>query len=81
MGLDARKPVFEKTKTSLFSYRDNYTLQIINNNGADQIARMCRLICAFVVHMQVRFSRIKAHYILLSKNKNTCCGYSMRCYQ
>ena len=81
MSLDARKIDFEKTQTSLFSYRDSYTLQIVNNKGADQTARMCRMICRFVVHMQVRFSRIKAHYILISKNKNTCCGYSMISYQ
>ena len=29
-----------------------YTLQIANNKGADQTARMRRLICSFVVRMQ-----------------------------
>ena len=29
-----------------------FNFQIPNNKGADQTARMCRLICAFVVHKQ-----------------------------
>ena len=58
-----------KTQTGLLSYRDQlevwnfrfrkysyYTIQAANNKGADQTARMRRLICAFVVcirHKQV----------------------------
>ena len=50
-------------QTSLFSYRDflvikkltcskfNYdSFQTANNKGTDQTARMCRLVCACVVH-------------------------------
>ena len=61
-----------KTQTNLLSYRDklecwniaisnfiNYTFLGVNNKGADQTARMCRLVCAFDVRMQLRqvFSR------------------------
>ena len=37
----------------------NYTLLGANNKDADQTARMCRLVCAFDVRMQLRqvFSR------------------------
>ena len=53
-----------KTQTSLLSYRDKleawtfgyskkryYTIQAVNNKGADQTAQMHRLICAFVVRI------------------------------
>ena len=29
----------------------NHTFQTVNNRGADQTVRMCRLICAFVVRI------------------------------
>ena len=37
----------------------NYTFLKANKKGADQTARMCRLVCAFDVRMQLRrvFSR------------------------
>ena len=60
MSLDVRKIDFEKTQTRLFSYTDNYTLQIVNNKGADQTPADLRLCCS---HATV-FSRIKAHYII-----------------
>ena len=53
-----------ETQTSLLSYRDKleawnfgfskyryYTIYVANNKGADQIARMRRLICTFVVRI------------------------------
>ena len=52
------------TQTGLLSYSDEieawnfrfskyryYTIQVANNKGADQTARMRRLVCAFVVHI------------------------------
>ena len=55
-----------KTQTNLLSYRDkleywnfacnkfiNYTFQRLNNKVTDQFARLRRLVCAFVVEMQL----------------------------
>ena len=38
----------------------NYTLKRANNKGTDQTARMCRLVCAFNLRLQLRqiFSRL-----------------------
>ena len=44
-----------------------YIIQAANNKGADQTARMRRLICVFVVHIwHNRFSHGVAHLMLLS---------------
>ena len=63
-------------QTQLLSYRDklenhNFTrsksrynaFQKVNNKGADQTARMCSLVSAFIVRKPPRFSRIWAHMI------------------
>ena len=46
-------------KNIVYSKFINYTLLGATNKGADQTARMCRLVCAFDVRMQLRqvFSR------------------------
>ena len=41
-----------------------YTIQAANNKGADQTARMCRLICTFVVRNGInRFSHDVAQMV------------------
>ena len=44
---------------------DYYTFQTVNNKGADQTARMLRMVCTFVVCTMPKksFSRISAHAI------------------
>ena len=43
-------------QTNLFKARyskfSNHALKMANNESVDQVARMHRLVCAFVVHMQ-----------------------------
>ena len=47
-----------------------HTFQKANNKGADQTVQMRRLFCAFVVHMQLRFSfiKLKAHMKVKTTN-------------
>ena len=71
MGPDAKKivkPVCSDTETSFnietACYRRSYyTFQRVNNKGADQTVRMRRLVCDFVVLIQVKFSHIEARII------------------
>ena len=45
-----------------------YTFQKINNKGADQTAQICRLVCAFVIHIQQ--SQVFSHMIWASMWEN-----------
>ena len=43
------------------SWWSHYVFQKANHKGTDQTAQMPRLVCAFVIVMQVRFSPDEAH--------------------
>ena len=48
------KPTYSVTEISQNADKViNYTLLGANNKGADQTARMCRLVCAYDVRMQL----------------------------
>ena len=42
-------------KFCVYSKLINHTFQRLNNEVADQTARPCRMVCAFVVEMQLLF--------------------------
>ena len=61
--LTVREPTHDSKQETDYSY---FTFKIPNNKGADQTARMRRLVCALVVRKLKRqfFSRMEAHMML-----------------